>query len=116
MSPARRSASFARLRLGLADPQQPQEPAPVELGRDADGGDPAHQQLDEHAPGAGIQVGEHGPRSINKLKTSVSRACARRAVLLALAVSVRAVPASSPGRVKRLTPSGRPLRYGVVAD
>ena len=33
---------------------------PVQLDRDTDGGDAAHQELDEHAPGTGIKVGEHG--------------------------------------------------------
>src|SRR4051794_24089286 len=43
-------------RIVLADAQEPQDAVPVHLEGDADRGDTAQQQLDDHAAAAGIEV------------------------------------------------------------
>src|ERR671923_1676678 len=48
------------LRLLLADPEELKETSPVELGGHGDRGETARDDLQDHAPAAGIQIGEDG--------------------------------------------------------
>src|SRR5215208_6575048 len=48
------------LRVVLLDPQEPQQAVPVELGGDRYCSEPSSDDLEDHAPAAGIQVCENG--------------------------------------------------------